>query len=85
MASSDPREQQRKQFEPEFFLWHCSGPTLRATFSDAGMAEVWQKGIDGDRSEKAFYVTDGNGRRVTFKVNRYGHASAILDALEANR
>lgn len=67
-------------YEPQFYLWHEAGPTLRATFSSESDAEVWQRGNAGMRAADAFYITNTNGDRVTFKRNRYGHAHALLTA-----
>lgn len=73
-----------KDYEPEFFLYHKYGPTLRATFSTANDAYIWQQGNAGRRWAEMFFITNREGETVTLKDQRHhpGHAYAILEALD---
>lgn len=70
-------------YEPEFFLWHTGGPWLRATFSSANDAYVWQKGNEGRRWAEMFYITNEKNEKVVLEdqPRHPGHAYAILESL----
>lgn len=68
-------------YTPEYFLYHQYGPTLRATFSSAHDARIWEIGSRGQPYADLFYIEDEAGQRVTFAQNAHGHAYAILDKL----
>lgn len=72
-----------EDFEPEFFLYHRGGPWLRATFSSANDAYVWQRGNRGRRWAEMFFITNADGERVTLEDQPHhpGHAYAILESL----
>jgi hypothetical protein len=81
-STTNPPEDFGADYEPEFFLYHSGGPWPRATFSSANDALTWLKGNAGQPYAELFFVTDRDGRRVTFKEPRLGHAHAILDILD---
>jgi hypothetical protein len=74
----------QSDYEPKFFLWHSYGPTLRATFSSANDALIWQQGNARLPYSELFYFTNVAGERIAFKdqARSPGHAHAILDVLD---
>jgi hypothetical protein len=70
-------------YKPEFFLFHAYGPRLRATFSSANDAYVWQQGNVGRPYADLFYIENMKGERVHFrdKAQHPGHAYAILASM----
>lgn len=87
MNESPDYDRARSEYTPEFFLWHSGGPWLRATFATANDAFVWQEGNKGRPYADRFYITDGEGKKVTFDepARHPGHAYAILDKLGESR
>lgn len=68
--------------KPEYKLWHQSGPHVRAVFADAFTARMCERGLGAHPDGSYFYFTDMDDRRVTFAMNRYGHAYSILETLD---
>lgn len=67
-------------FDP-LLLMHFNGKCY-AVFGSAHQALAWQRGASA-ADRQYFHITDLDGRKVSLKEERFGHAYAILDIMDS--